>query len=137
MTAKVDSLDRLWKPFVRAHGQCESCGKRYDLTDSHIIKCGYLKTRWDPRNNQCMCWTDCHSPYENQPIAFTDFVNKSSCGQYVDTMTVQANSMAKPDYDLWKKIFKIVKQRGYSLVESREWLGQTILLCEQDILLLE
>ena len=129
----IRSLDNKMKPFVRNYGFCESCGTQQGLTDSHIIGCGHLKTRWDPRNNQCLCWNNCHSKSETQPMVFSQFVDSSSCGQYVDTMTVQANARTKPDYDLWFKIYAIIKERGYDLEQARQWLGRHIMLCELDL----
>jgi len=126
-------LDRKWSKYVRDHGRCESCGTSQALTDSHIIGRAYIKTRWDVRNNQCICASE-HGSYESQPLLFADFVQKSSCGIYVDTMIVQANNVsAKPDYLLWETIYDTVIEREYSLIEAREWLGQHILYSMVDL----
>lgn len=128
-------LDRKWSAFIRAHGKCEYCGTTENLTDSHIIGRGYFKTRFDPRNNQCICFSD-HGKLEAQPIAFARWVETTSCGQYVDTMIIQANAGTKPDYDLWAKILEIIEDRNMNLEQAREWLGNHILLNEFDIMML-
>ena len=129
-------LDRKWSAFIRAHGKCEYCGTSENLTDSHIIGRGYFKTRFDPRNNQCICFSD-HGKLEAQPITFARWVESTTCGQYVDTMIIQANASPKPDYDLWVRIWDIIELRRYTLEQAREWLGQNIILNEFDLLKLQ
>jgi len=123
-------LDRKWSAYTRSLGYCEACGSRTALTDSHIIGRSYLKTRWDPRNKQCLC-APCHGSYEMQPIAFARFVESTDCGKHVDTMVVQANANTKPDYQLWLTLYDLITQ--INPIEAREWLGDTILLHEMDI----
>lgn len=128
----IRMLDTRWSAYIRSYGQCEYCGRRDTLTDSHIIGRSYMKTRFDPRNNQCICFSD-HGMLESQPVAFARWVESTSCGQYVDTMTIQANSSVKPDYELWFAIYDLIQTRQYSLEEARAWLGQHILLTTLDI----
>lgn len=135
---KIKQLDTKWREFVSAHGICESCGRpKDDLSWSHIIGRGHLKTRWDVRNLHCMCWFDCHQPYTDQPTAFSRFVESTTCGQYVDTMLIQANSNFKPDCDLWLQVYDIAIAREYTLEQTREWLGDNIMLSELDLLKLD
>lgn len=71
---------------------------------------------------------------ESQPIAFARWIDTTTCGKYVDTMSVQANNtMVKPDYALWVAVYDIIKERGLSLENCREWLGDTILWSELDL----
>lgn len=135
-TQQIKMLDRRWSAFVRSHGRCEHCGTTESLTDSHIIGRTYLKTRFDPRNNQCVC-APCHGTFESQPLMFARWVESTTCGEHVDSMTIQANSIAKPDYDLWFKVYEITIERGYSLEECRQWLGSTILMTSFDLMKLE
>lgn len=129
-------LDRRWSAYIRTHGKCEHCGTTQNLTDSHIIGRAYIKTRFDPRNNQCLCWT-CHGTFESQPIAFARWVESTTCGQYVDTMIVQANNtMVKPDYELWMVLYDAITARNLTVEQSREFLGQQIMLTIHDINLL-
>ena len=129
-------LDRKWSAFIRAHGKCEYCGTSENLTDSHIIGRADFKTRFHPRNNQCICFSD-HGKLEAQPITFARWVESTTCGQYVDTMIIQANASPKPDYDLWVRIWDIIELRRYTLEQAREWLGQNIILNEFDLLKLQ
>jgi len=135
-TQRVKMLDRRWSAFVRSHGRCENCGTREALTDSHIIGRSYVKTRFDPRNNQCLCFS-CHGKFESQPVAFARWVEGTSCGQYVDVMLLQANnSVAKPDYDLWQNLYDHVVGEKMSVEDARQYLGQQVLLSSYDLLLL-
>lgn len=130
-------LDRRTSAFVRAQGKCEKTGVTHNLTNSHIISRTYIKVQFDPRNVQCITSTE-HGILEGNPILFARYVEQSSCGQYVDTMLVQAhNASAKPDYMLWVKVWDTIEQRGYTLEQAREWLGQQILLSEYDLLLID
>lgn len=133
---KIDHLDNLWRKYIHSYGQCEAGSLYQPLTWSHIIGRTYLKVRWDPRNTQCIGALT-HATFTDNPLVFSRFVDASSCGRYIDTMMVQAHSTAKPDYDLWKQIFNIVKERNYTLPEAREWLGDNIMLTEYDILKLD
>lgn len=127
-------LDRKWSAYIRSHGRCENCGTTQNLTDSHIIGRAYIKTRFDPRNNQCLCFS-CHGTFESQPIAFARWVESTTCGKHVDTMIVQANHpMAKPDYTLWARLYDEIMARGLTVENSREWLADNIMLTEYDLL---
>jgi hypothetical protein len=126
-------LDRISSAYVRSHSKCESGqGCNGSLTNSHIIGRTYIKVQFDPRNIQCICAHE-HGIFTNNPIIHSRFAEQSDCGKYIDTMLIQANAISKPDYDLWLKIYQIIKDRKYSLNQSREWLDQTILLSELDI----
>jgi len=133
---KRKMLDRRWSEWIVSHGKCEAGSQIKTcnpcLTCSHIIGRTYVKVQFDPRNQQCICGTE-HGILEHNPMLFAKFVESTSCGKYVNTMLVQANSMTKMDYDLWFDIYRIVNERGYSLEESREWLGQTIMLSTLDL----
>ncbi len=135
-TQMVKMLDRRWSSFIRSHGQCEHCGTTNDLTESHIIGRSHFKTRFDPRNNQCIC-APCHGKFESQPIAFARWVESTTCGQYVDTMIVQANSTVKPDYELWMTLYEAITTRNLTVEQSREFLGDQIMLTIHDINLLD
>lgn len=134
---QVGMLDRRWGAFIRSHGRCENCGTTNDLTWSHIIGRTYIKTRFDPRNTQALC-AGCHGDFSEQPTAFARWVESTSCGQYVDTMLVQANNtVAKPDYNLWMTLHEEITRRGFTVEQAREYLGQQILFSEYDLLLLD
>lgn len=129
-------LDRKYSLYVRSIGFCECCGTKENLTCSHIIGRAYIKTRFDVRNLQSLCAV-CHGKYTSAPTAFARWVESTSCGQYVDTMIVQANnSTVKPDYQLWFTLYEAITMRGLTLEESREFLGQQIMFTTEDILLL-
>lgn len=135
-TQLVKMLDRRWSAYIRSHGQCEHCGTRDNLTDSHIIGRSYFKTRWDIRNLQSLC-VPCHGTFESQPVAFARWVESTTCGQYVDTMIVQANNTTmKPDYELWMTIYDAITTRNLTLEQSREFLGQQIMWQTNDLNLL-
>jgi len=130
-------LDRKWSAFVRSHGRCESdssvspCGGR--LTNSHIIGRNNIKVQFDPRNTQCICGSE-HASFTLNPLIHTDYVRRSSCHQYEETVLLQSrDSMIKPDYEVWFKIYDIVTQKNMSLEQAREWLGQTVVHTVHDI----
>ena len=130
---QIRMLDRKWSAFIRSHGICENCGTKDALTDSHIIGRSYIKTRFDPRNNQSLCFS-CHGTFESQPVAFARWIETTTCGQHTDTMLVQANNtMVKPDYQLWFDIYDIIQLRGYTVEESRQWLGDLIIWSTLDL----
>lgn len=134
---QVGMLDRRWSAFIRSQGRCENCGTANDLTWSHIIGRTYIKTRFDPRNTQCLCGS-CHGKFGEQPTSFARWVESTSCGQYVDTMLIQANNtVAKPDYNLWMTLYEEITKRKLTVEQSREYLGQQILFSEYDLLLLD
>lgn len=135
-TQQIKMLDRRWSAFIRSHGKCEHCGTTDNLTDSHIIGRAYIKTRFDPRNNQCVCWS-CHGTFESQPIAFARWVESTTCGKYVDNMIEQANNATKkPDYELWFILYDAITKRKLTLEQSRELLDQHLMLEINDINLL-
>lgn len=135
-TQIVKMLDRRWSAYIRSYGKCEHCGTTNNLTDSHIIGRSYIKTRFDPRNNQCIC-APCHGTFESQPIMFARWIESTTCGQYVDTMTIQANNtMVKPDYDLWMVLYNAITTKKLTVEQSRKYLGQQIMLSIHDINLL-
>lgn len=133
---KIAMLDVRWGRWVRSYSCCEAqsffgvCGS--DLSWSHIISRTYLKTRFDPRNTQCICLSE-HGILDKNPLWFSRFVENSSCGIFEDVMRKQAYSVVKPDYDLWFEIYKIVSEREYSLDDARAWLGQNVLLSIADL----
>lgn len=134
---QVGMLDRRWSAYIRSLGRCENCGTANELTCSHIVGRTYIKTRFDPRNLQALCFS-CHGKMESQPIAFARWVETTSCGKYVDTMLVQANNaVAKPDYNLWMTLHEEITKRGFTVEQSRQWLGDQILFSEYDLLLLD
>lgn len=133
----VGILDRRYSQYVRSIGFCEFCGTKENLTCSHIIGRTYIKVRWDIRNLQSLCFS-CHGRFESQPLKFAEWVLSTSCGQYVDIMSQQANNaMFKPDYELWLILYEAITLRGLTVEESREFLGQQILFKFDDINLLE
>lgn len=126
-------LDRRYSQYIRSHGKCEHCETKNNLTNSHIIGRAYIKTRYDPRNNQALC-AQCHGHFESQPIAFARWIETTTCGQYVDTMLIQANNtLIKPDYTLWFDIYDIIRLREYNIEQTRQWLGNNILWNTLDI----
>lgn len=126
-------LDRRWSAYIRTHGKCEHCGTTQNLTDSHIIGRTYLKTRFDPRNNQCVCFS-CHGTFESQPLKFAEWVQSTSCGKYVEIMSEQANHpTAKPDYELWFTLYEAITKRNLTVEQAREFLDQRIMLSIADI----
>lgn len=126
-------LDSRWSQYVRDYGKCEADSIGEALTWSHIISRTYIKVRWDVRNTQCL-GAITHAKYEGQPLAFSKFVQDSSCGQYSDVMTIQANSMIKPNYDVWFAIYDYAIEHQLSLPELRELLGQQTILTEADLI---
>lgn len=129
-------LDRRWSAYIRTHGKCEHCGTTQNLTDSHIIGRTYIKTRFDPRNNQCIC-APCHGTFESQPIMFARWVQSTTCGKHVDTMIVQANNtLIKPDYELWMVLYDAITTRKLTVEQSREYLGDQIMWQLNDLSLL-
>lgn len=128
-------LDRRSSAFVRSYGKCEMQGcDRKDLTNSHIVGRTELKVQFDPRNIQCLC-AHHHGIFTHNPIMFARWIETTTCGKYVDTIQVQLNNrMAKFDYDLWFKVYKIITERHYNLEDARQWLGQELLWSELDIL---
>lgn len=43
-------------------------------------------------------------------------------------MTEQArDSMIKPDYEVWFRIYEIIKEEKLTLEQARKWLGQTVI----------
>lgn len=129
---KLKMLDTRWSTYVKKHGRCEAGTTGQTLTWSHIIGRTYLKTRWDPRNTHCL-GANIHGTYTSNPLAFSRWVETTSCGKHIDTMQVQAYSPAKPDYDLWLKIYEIITEREYKLEQTREWLGNNIMLSIFDL----
>ena len=129
---KVEMLDNRYRPYIKSIGYCEAETTGQTLDWSHIIGRTYIKTRWDPRNTQAI-GHNIHGVWTDNPILFTRWVENSSCGKYMDTMQVQAYSIAKPDYELWFKIYEIITERNYTVEESREWLGQNIMLNIYDL----
>lgn len=70
----------------------------------------------------------------NQPLAFARWIQSTTCGQYVDTMLVQANNtMVKPDFELWADIYDLIRLREYNVEQARRWLGDNILWHNLDI----
>lgn len=131
----IKMLDRRWSAYIRNHGRCENCGTTNELTESHIIGRTYIKTRFDVRNNQCLC-ASCHGKFESQPISFARWIETTSCGKYVDTMIIQANNATiKPDYQLWLTLYDMTIKHKIELEELRQKLDQQILWSINDLLL--
>ena len=123
-----NALDRICSQYVRSHGRCEHCGSKEVLQNSHIIGRKYIKTRFDPRNCQCLC-AKCHAIFEGNPLAFSEFVFASSCGQYTETMQIQAYDVShKPDYDFWETTIKQAIKDHKPVEQLRQDLGRTIIL---------
>ena len=136
-TQMIKMLDRRWGAFVKSQGKCENCGTANDLTWSHIIGRTYIKTRFDPRNTQCLCGS-CHGKFGEQPTSFARWVESTTCGQYVDTMIVQSNNASvKPDYELWMTLYEAITMKELTVEQSREFLGDQIMLTIHDINLLD
>lgn len=132
-TQQIKMLDRQWSLFIRSYGRCENCGKTQPLECSHIIGRAYIKTRFDPRNLQCLC-KQCHGVFTHNPIMFAEFVRSSSCGQYVDIMQQQGHDTKhKPDYQLWQTILEAVTRKQLTVPQSREWLAQQPLWTLDDL----
>ncbi len=123
-----NAIDRLVSTYIRSIGKCEQCQSKDVLQNSHIIGRKYLKVRFDPRNCQCLC-AKCHAIFEGNPLMFAEWVQQSSCGQYIDTMNVQAYDVShKPDYDFWETTIKQATLDRKPVEQLRQELGQTIIL---------
>jgi hypothetical protein len=110
---------------IRTIGYCEACGlKDYPkLQCSHVISRTYKKTKYDPRNTQCLC-ASCHGKYTKEPLMFAQYVNNSTVGLYVDHMHEIANDTRfKVDHEYWNDLNKKIIAQELTVFEARDILG--------------
>lgn len=92
---KADDEFSLW---IRRRDKftCKRCGKVYKegergLTNSHFWPRQHKGTRYDPRNNDAVCWMPCHKYYWE----------KEKQGPYMDYML---KKLGKKEYEVVKKL---------------------------------
>lgn len=112
---------------IRTLNRCEVEGcpeKNYaKFQCSHIIGRTFLKTKYDPRNTQCLCASH-HGKFTKEPLMFAKFVKNSSVGIYIDHMHEIANDTRyKVDHDYWIDFNKRIIAGELSVIEARDLLG--------------
>ena len=96
--------DKLWAGLIKAEGKCEAEGHEIRcngvLQAAHVIRRGYLATRWDLNNGIALCqahhvfWT--HRPYEWEDWVTTHHMSSTT---YAELRRRAIESNGPPDYD--------------------------------------
>lgn len=100
-------LDKAWSLLVKhkAKWKCEVCGKRDYLNSHHVFTRRNKSVRWSIMNGVCLCPS--HHTLSSKfsahgtPVTFNDWLIKKRGQNYVDILTIKANSIHK-----WHKFEK-------------------------------
>jgi len=94
-------LDDAWSELVklRAGNKCEYCGKKSPLNSHHIFSRSKKSTRWLPENGICLCvghhtFSSTFSAHKT-PTEFTYWLERYKGKNFIDTLTIKANSISK------------------------------------------
>ena len=94
-------LDEAWSMAVKkkAGFKCEHCHKRSPLNSHHIFSRSKRSVRWDVMNGICLC-VGCHTfsskfSAHKTPTEFTNWLYRYKGQEYMDLLTLKANSISK------------------------------------------
>ena len=96
-------LDDSWSLLVklRAGMKCEiqRCGKTKYLNSHHIFTRKNRSVRWDVKNGVCLCPShhtlDSKFSAHGTPVTFTEWLIKYKGNEFVDLLTLKANTTSK------------------------------------------
>ncbi len=111
---KADDEFSLWIR-NRDNWKCVRCGKQFEvgeggLTDSHFWGRGHKGTRYDPLNNDAICWFPCHAFHweKEKQGEYRDFKLK----QLGKKRYQQMEAKARGTYPLVNAIIECMKLLG-------------------------